>query len=107
IAALMVSSINLLLVVLFLLATQATFFSPAKYGILPEAFGEAQISRANGLVELTTFVAIVVGTSFGSALYEHWKHAPLTLGLAMLGFAVLGTLFCLHIPIVPAAGRVE
>jgi acyl-[acyl-carrier-protein]-phospholipid O-acyltransferase/long-chain-fatty-acid--[acyl-carrier-protein] ligase len=106
IAALMASSINLLLVVLFLLATQATFFSPAKYGILPEAFGEAQISRANGLVELTTFVAIVVGTSFGSALYEHWKHVPLTLGLVMLGFAVLGTLFCLHIPIVPAAGRV-
>jgi acyl-[acyl-carrier-protein]-phospholipid O-acyltransferase/long-chain-fatty-acid--[acyl-carrier-protein] ligase len=105
IAALLANSMNLLLVVLFLLATQATFFSPAKYGILPEAVGEAQISRANGLLELTTFVAIVVGTSFGSALFEHWKHQPLTLGLVMLGFAVLGTLFCLHIPKVPPAGR--
>jgi acyl-[acyl-carrier-protein]-phospholipid O-acyltransferase/long-chain-fatty-acid--[acyl-carrier-protein] ligase len=105
IAALVANSMNLLLVVLFLLATQATFFSPAKYGILPEAVGEAQISRANGLLELTTFVAIVVGTSFGSALFEHWKHQPLTLGLVMLGFAVLGTLFCLHIPKVPPAGR--
>jgi acyl-[acyl-carrier-protein]-phospholipid O-acyltransferase/long-chain-fatty-acid--[acyl-carrier-protein] ligase len=105
IAALLASSMNLLLVVLFLLATQATFFSPAKYGILPEAVGEAQISRANGLLELTTFVAIVVGTSFGSALFEHWKHQPLTLGLVMLGFAILGTLFCLHIPKVPPAGR--
>lgn len=105
IAALMASSINLLLVVLFLLATQATFFSPAKYGILPEAVGESQISRANGLLELTTFIAIVVGTSFGSALFEHWKDTPLTLGLVMLGFAVLGTLFCLHIPKVPPAGR--
>ncbi len=105
IAALMAHSINLLLVVLFLLATQATFFSPAKYGILPEAVSEAQISRANGLLELTTFIAIVVGTSFGSALFEHWKSQPLTLGLVMLGFAVLGTLFCLHIPKVPPAGR--
>jgi acyl-[acyl-carrier-protein]-phospholipid O-acyltransferase/long-chain-fatty-acid--[acyl-carrier-protein] ligase len=105
IAALVANSINLLLVVLFLLATQATFFSPAKYGILPEAVGEVQISRANGLVELTTFVAIVVGTSFGSALFEHWKSRPLALGLAMLGFAVLGTLLCLHIPKVPPAGR--
>lgn len=105
IAALLANSINLLLVVLFLLATQATFFSPAKYGILPEAVGETQISRANGLLELTTFVAIVVGTSFGSALFEHWKSQPLTLGVVMLGLAVLGTLFCLHIPKVPPAGR--
>jgi acyl-[acyl-carrier-protein]-phospholipid O-acyltransferase/long-chain-fatty-acid--[acyl-carrier-protein] ligase len=105
IAALLAGSINLLLVVLFLLATQATFFSPAKYGILPEAVGEDQISRANGLLELTTFVAIVVGTSFGSALFEHWKTAPLRLGLVMLAIAVIGTLFCLHIPKVPAAGR--
>src|SRR6185437_9492001 len=105
IAALVANSINLLLVVLFLLATQATFFSPAKYGILPEAVGEVQISRANGLLELTTFVAIVVGTSFGSALFQHWKSRPLTLGLVMLGFAVLGTLLCLHIPKVPPAGR--
>lgn len=107
IAALTAGSINLLLVVLFLLATQATFFSPAKYGILPEAFGAEQISRANGLVELTTFVAIVVGTSFGSALFESWKNQPLRLGLVMLAIAVVGTLFCLHIPKVPAAGRRE
>ena len=105
IAALLAGSLNLLLIVLFLLATQATFFSPAKYGILPEAVGEAQISRANGLLELTTFVAIVVGTSFGSALFEHWKAAPLRLGLVMLGFAVAGTVLILHIPKVPAAGR--
>src|SRR5580658_9325690 len=90
IAALTVGSLNLLLIVLFLLATQATFFSPAKYGILPEAVGKEQISRANGLLELTTFIAIVVGTSFGSALYERWKSAPLRLGLAMLGIAIAG-----------------
>jgi len=107
IAALAAGSLNLLLVVLFLLATQATFFSPAKYGILPEAVGEEQLSRANGLLELTTFVAIVVGTSFGSWLFEHWKKEPLRLGLVMLGIAILGTLFSLHIPKVPAAGRRE
>lgn len=105
IAALVAGSLNLLFVVLFLLGTQATFFSPAKYGILPEAVGEAQISRANGLLELTTFVAIVVGTSFGSALFEHWKNTPLTMGLVMLAIAVAGTLASLHIPRVPAAGR--
>ena len=103
--ALVNGGLGLLFAVLFLLGTQATFFSPAKYGILPEAVSESQISRANGLLELTTFVAIVIGTSFGSALFEHWKLEPFRMGMTMLGIALAGTLFCLHIPKVPAAGR--
>src|SRR5438105_4288029 len=66
--ALALGSVNLLLIVLFLLAVQANFFSPAKYGILPETVDEAQITRANGLLELSTFAAIVLGTSVGSLL---------------------------------------
>jgi acyl-[acyl-carrier-protein]-phospholipid O-acyltransferase/long-chain-fatty-acid--[acyl-carrier-protein] ligase len=58
--ALLNHSIDMLLVVLFCLATQANFFSPAKYGILPEITGEEQLARANGLIELSTFAAIVL-----------------------------------------------
>src|SRR5580698_8530818 len=50
IIALYVRSIDMLLIVLFLLAMQANFFSPAKYGILPEMLGEAQLTRANGQI---------------------------------------------------------
>jgi len=71
IVALVTGGMDFLLIVLFLLATQANFFSPAKYGILPELMTEANLSRANGLLELTTFIAIVIGTSFGTFLYEH------------------------------------
>ena len=35
----------------------------------PEMLGEAQLTRANGLVELSTFAAIVLGTSVGSFLF--------------------------------------
>ena len=52
--ALMAHRIDMLLVVLFCLAAQANFFSPAKYGILPEITGEEQLARANGLIELST-----------------------------------------------------
>ena len=51
-----------MLVVLFLMAAQATFFSPAKYGIVPEVLPDAALSRANGLLEMSTFAAIVIGT---------------------------------------------
>src|ERR1700675_2842410 len=59
--ALVERSMGLLLTVLFLLAVQANFFSPAKYGILPEVMGEAQLTRANGLLELSPFAAMVLG----------------------------------------------
>ena len=51
-----------MLAVLFLMAVQSTFFSPAKYGIVPEALPAEDLSRANGLLEMSTFVAIVLGT---------------------------------------------
>jgi acyl-[acyl-carrier-protein]-phospholipid O-acyltransferase/long-chain-fatty-acid--[acyl-carrier-protein] ligase len=107
IAALVSGRMDFLLIVLFLLATQANFFSPAKYGILPETMTEANLSRANGLLELTTFVAIVVGTSFGTFLFERWRGQPLRMGMVLLGIAVVGTLASLHIQKVPAAGSRE
>jgi acyl-[acyl-carrier-protein]-phospholipid O-acyltransferase / long-chain-fatty-acid--[acyl-carrier-protein] ligase len=83
---------------------QANFFSPAKYGILPEMMGESQLSRANGLLELTTFVAIVVGTSLGTFLFSTWSGRPLLMGVTLLAIAIVGSLLSLHIRKVPAAG---
>src|SRR5205823_9145194 len=79
-SALLTNRIDLLLGVLFLLATQANFFSPAKYGILPEIMREAELTAANGLVEFSTLAAIVLGTSFGSFLIALWKNNPWRLG---------------------------
>lgn len=105
--ALTARSVEGLLVVLFLLAMQANFFSPAKYGILPEMLGEAQITRANGLLELSTFAAIVFGTSVGSFLFAHWKNQPLTLGAVLLGIAIIGSVSSLFIRKVPASGSAD
>src|SRR5277367_1742449 len=105
--ALLANSIQLLLAVLFLLATQANFFSPAKYGILPELAPVAQLTRANGLVELSTFAAIVIGSSFGTFLYGHWKYQPLNMGLTLLGIAVVASVISLRITYVPPSGAAE
>jgi acyl-[acyl-carrier-protein]-phospholipid O-acyltransferase/long-chain-fatty-acid--[acyl-carrier-protein] ligase len=104
IGALVSHRVDLLLVVLFLLALQANFFSPAKYGILPEMLGEAQLSRANGLLELTTFIAIVVGTSFGAFLFDRSQGDPLHIGGTLLGIAVLGSAASLFITRTPPSG---
>jgi acyl-[acyl-carrier-protein]-phospholipid O-acyltransferase/long-chain-fatty-acid--[acyl-carrier-protein] ligase len=105
--ALLLNRIELLLAVLFLLAMQANFFSPAKYGILPEMMGEAELTPANGLVEFSTLAAIVLGTSFGVFLIGLWKNDPWKMGGTLLAIAAIGTLSSLRIPWVPASGSSE
>jgi acyl-[acyl-carrier-protein]-phospholipid O-acyltransferase / long-chain-fatty-acid--[acyl-carrier-protein] ligase len=105
--ALLAHSMNMLLVVLFCMSTQANFASPAKYGIIPEIAGEEQLARANGLVELSTFAAILLGTGAGAVLFAHTKETPLYMGLTLLGLAVIGSLISLGITKAPASGSRE
>lgn len=98
-----IGSLPALLSVLFLMALQSTFFSPAKYGIVPELLPDKDLSRANGLLEMSTFVAIIVGTSAGSFMFSAWRDRLPLLGLVLLAVAVAGTISSLWIPRVPAA----
>jgi len=61
-------SIFLLFAMLFMMAMQSTFFSPAKYGIVPEMLPETRLSWANGVLNMTTFVAMILGTAIAGPL---------------------------------------
>src|SRR3954470_24113990 len=87
--------------VLFLIALQAAFFSPAKYGILPEMVPDRDLSRANGVLEMSTFVAIVLGTAIGGYLFEAWRAHLWLIGVLVAVVAVSGTLISFRIPSVP------
>jgi len=92
-----------LFVVLFFMATQSTFFGPAKYGIVPELVPDTEISRVNGLLEMTLFTAIIGGTWIGAELYGAWADAPWRLGLVLIAIAVAGAVASLGIVPVRAA----
>jgi len=96
-----------MLAVVFLMGLHATFFSPAKYGILPEMLPDKDLSRGNGLLEMSTFMAIILGTSVGSAIFAIWKHSLPLIGLLMLALAVLGALASLGIARVPPSGAAK
>ncbi len=53
---------------LFLMAAQSALFGPAKYGILPELVGKERLPRANGLLVMSTYIAIILGTALAPAL---------------------------------------
>ncbi len=90
-------------VTLFLIAVQATFFSPAKYGILPEILPDSELSRANGVLEMSTFAAIVAGTALGSVLFDQWKDQLWLVGVLVVVIAIAGTGLSLRIPHVAPA----
>lgn len=85
-------SLELLFVVLFLMGTQSTMFGPVKYSILPQHLEEDELVGGNGLVEMGTFVAILVGTVVGSLIVAMKPRGPLMVAglvvcVALIGFA--------------------
>ncbi len=54
-----------------LIGIGAAMYSPAKYGILSQMFGPARLVRANGMMEGSTIVAILLGVVLGGWLADH------------------------------------
>ena len=68
-AALMMGGLNPLLAY-GLVGVGAAAYSPAKYGILTQMFGHAQLVRANGALEGSTIAAILLGVLLGGHLAD-------------------------------------
>ncbi len=76
--------------VIFLASTQAAVFGPSKYGLLPELLPAELLSWGNGILELTTFIAIISGTVFGGKLAEKFESSPTIAALIFAGCTLLG-----------------
>lgn len=74
-----------LCMVLFLMGAQSAFFGPAKYGILPEMLRERDLPAANGLIQMTTFLAIIFGTVLAGQDIVEWKMTLICVGIAVIG----------------------
>ena len=90
----------LLYAAVFLMGLHSTLFGPVKYAYLPQHLSSAELTGGNGLVEMGTFVAILLGTMAGGILagdlgaqYVAW---------ACVGVAVLGRVAAHFIPPSPA-----
>jgi acyl-[acyl-carrier-protein]-phospholipid O-acyltransferase/long-chain-fatty-acid--[acyl-carrier-protein] ligase len=105
--AFLLERIEPMLAVVFLMGLHSTIFSPAKYGIIPEILPEQDLARGNGLLEMSTFMAIILGTSIGGVIYEAWHDHLGWIGVVMVGIAALGTLTSLGITNVPSSGSAK
>jgi 1-acyl-sn-glycerol-3-phosphate acyltransferase len=93
-----------LLSVLFLMGLHSTLFGPIKYAILPQALHDHELVGGNGLVEMGTSLAILLGMMLGGSLIAAaGPTGPLLASIAVLLIAVVGYLVCREIPVAPAA----
>ena len=85
----------ILLSALALMGIQSAFFGPVKYGILPQTLKKNELMDGNGLVEMSTFLAILLGTMAGGFLIIQSKTAVC---ITMIATALVGWLLSFLIP---------
>ncbi len=90
-AAFLRESVGALLILLFLMGTQSTFFSPSKYSLLPQHLHRRELVAGNALIEGGTFLAILIGSIAGTVVVAlrggaFWSGAVLC-ALAVVGYA--------------------
>jgi len=91
----------ILMSALFLLGMHSTFFAPAKYGLLPQILEPSELVGGNAMLEMGTFLAILLGTLAGGVLAA--SHGTGTIVLAMVAIAATGLLLSLAMPRVKPA----
>jgi acyl-[acyl-carrier-protein]-phospholipid O-acyltransferase/long-chain-fatty-acid--[acyl-carrier-protein] ligase len=102
--ALSLHSLPLELAAVFMMGCHSAIFGPSKYGILPEVLPHDRLSWGNGILELLTFLGIILGTVAGAFFAEALAGVPGVAGLILAGLAVLGWLCSRQVtPVPPAA----
>ncbi len=93
----------MLLTALFLMGTHSTFFAPAKYGCLPQVLVEDELVGGNALLEMGTFLAILLGQVL-AGVFAAAHHLGVLVG-GLFTIAIAGLAASLFIPPIPALAR--
>lgn len=95
--------IALLMIVLCFMGTQSAFFGPSKYGILPEMLHEEDLPVANAVIQMTTFLAIILGIALAGVLKQFFDDRLWVISAVCIVIAVIGTVTSLMIRRTPVA----
>jgi MFS family permease len=94
--------VAVLLLCIFLMGLHSTLFGPVKFALLPQVLSEQELTGGNGMVEMGTFVAILMGNVVGGLLVAIPSIGQETVAAACLVMAVAGRAVAGYIPSTPA-----
>ena len=86
----------------FLMGQHSTLFGPVKYAYLPQQLNERELVGGNGMIEMGTFVAILVGTIVGGELADLGARGPVIVAAVCLGVAIVGRIVVSFVPASPS-----
>ncbi|HET7792385.1 MAG TPA: MFS transporter [Rhizobacter sp.] len=94
--------VPVLLACVFLMGLHSTLFGPVKFAYLPQHLNERELTGGNGMVEMGTFVAILLGNVAGGLLIAIPHTGAVYIAWACVAVAVLGRLTAQFVPPTPA-----
>jgi 1-acyl-sn-glycerol-3-phosphate acyltransferase len=94
--------VPVLLACIFLLGLHSTLFGPVKFAYLPQHLTERELTGGNGMVEMGTFVAILLGNVVGGLLIATPVVGPQHVALACFALAIVGRVAAHWVPRSPA-----
>ncbi|KVC22329.1 glycerol acyltransferase [Burkholderia pseudomultivorans] len=86
----------------FMMGMHSTLFGPVKYSYLPQHLAEQELVGGNGLVEMGTFIAILIGTIIGGAAAGIEGSGERVLAVSVVVIALAGRLVAQRVPATPA-----
>lgn len=95
--------IGVLLVCTFAMGLHSTVFGPVKYAYLPQHLQAQELTGGNGMVEMGTFVSILLGNLLGGVLIAIPQVGPDYVAIACLAVAVMGRIAVQFVPHSPAS----
>ena len=98
----LLGNVPILLACTFLMGVHSTLFGPVKYALLPQVLAPRELTGGNGMVEMGTFVAILLGNVAGGLLVAIPGNGPVFVAVACVGLALVGRLVAQAVPAAPA-----
>ena len=92
----------LLLACVFLMGLHSTLFGPVKFAYLPQHLSERELTGGNGMVEMGTFVSILLGSLAGGVLIALPQIGPTAVAVACFAVALAGRWAAQAVPHSPA-----
>ncbi len=96
-------SVPVLLACVFLMGLHSTLFGPVKFAYLPQHLNERELTGGNGMVEMGTFVAILLGQVAGGLLVSIPDVGRQTVAIGCVALALLGRFVAQGIPPSPSS----
>lgn len=88
--ALTLQNLNLQLASICLMGAQSAFFAASKYGSLPELVPDTRLSWANGIIEMLTFLAAILGTLAAGWMAVAFPGRSIWPGIILLALSLAG-----------------